>query len=49
VSQSGPYEKLLKRAMNDFSRAMSEFKQMADSLKQAGKIEQAPPRILRQP
>lgn len=42
VSTTDPYKKLLKRAVNDFTGAMTEFKQFAASLKQSGRIEQAP-------
>jgi len=36
-----PYENFIKRAVNDFSGAMAEFKQLAASLQQSGKIQRA--------
>jgi hypothetical protein len=39
---SDPYTRFMKRAVNDFSGAVDELKRLADSLKQAGKFEQAP-------
>lgn len=42
VSNPDPYHKLLKRAVNDFNGAMAEFKRVADSLKQSGRVERAP-------
>jgi hypothetical protein len=46
VSERDPYHKLLKRAVNDFNGAMIEFKRIAASLKQAGKIGQAPESVI---
>jgi len=43
VKNSTPYHKFLERAVNDFGGAMAEFKQAAASLKESGKVEQAPP------
>lgn len=42
VDNQKPYSKLLERTVNDFPGALTEFKQLADSLKQAGKTQQAP-------
>lgn len=42
VANQKPYSKLLERTVNDFAGAMTEFKQLAESLKQAGKIQLAP-------
>ena len=42
VGDPDPYTKFLVRAVNDFDGAMAEFKQIAASLKQSGKIQQAP-------
>lgn len=42
IINSDPYTRLVKRAVNDFDAAVAELKQLADSLKQAGKFEQAP-------
>lgn len=36
------FNKFLERAVNDFDSALAEFKQLTASLKQAGKIQQAP-------
>jgi hypothetical protein len=42
VDNQKPYSKLVERTVNDFAGAMTEFKQLAESLKRAGKIQQAP-------
>jgi hypothetical protein len=42
VDNQKPYSKLVERTVNDFAGAMTEFKQLAASLKQANKIQQAP-------
>ena len=39
---SDPYTRFIKRAVNDFDEAVAEMKQLADSLKQAGKFKQVP-------
>lgn len=41
-----PYRKFIERAINDFSGTVVEFKQIAESLKQAGKIKPAPAVLL---
>lgn len=46
VDNQKPYSKLLERTVNDFNGAMAEFKQTAASLKQAGRIQQAPAFVL---
>jgi hypothetical protein len=42
LSTPDPYKKLLKQAVSDFTGAMNDFKRIAASLKQSGRIEQAP-------
>ena len=42
VENQKPYSKLLERTVNDYAGAVVEFKRLADSLKQAGKVQQAP-------
>lgn len=42
LSDPSRFNKFLERAVNDFNSAMAEFKQVAASLKQAGKIQPAP-------
>lgn len=42
VDNQKPYSKLLERTVNDFAGAMIEFKQLAESLQRAGKVQQAP-------
>jgi hypothetical protein len=42
VDNQKPYSKFLERTVNDFNGAMAEFKQLTASLKQSGKIQQAP-------
>ena len=42
VENQKPYSQLLERTLNDFDGAVAEFKQLAESLKQAGKTQQAP-------
>ena len=42
VKNQKPYSKFLERTVNDFAGAVAEFKQLAASLKQAGKIQNAP-------
>lgn len=42
VGDPEPYTKLLARAVKDFGGALAEFKQVAASLKQAGRVERAP-------
>jgi hypothetical protein len=42
VDNQKPYSKLLERTVNDFAGAMAEFKRLAESLKQAGKVQLAP-------
>jgi len=39
------YLKFLERAVNDFNGTMAKFKEVVASLKQSGKIEQAPPSV----
>jgi hypothetical protein len=39
---SDPYTRFMKRAVNDFNGAVAELKQLADSLKQAGKFTRVP-------
>jgi hypothetical protein len=39
------YLKFLERAVNDFNGTMAKFKEVTASLKQSGKIEQAPPYV----
>jgi len=46
VSNQKPYSTLLERAVNDFGGAMAEFRQLAASLKQAGKVQEAPAVVL---
>lgn len=46
VSKPDPFYKFLKRAVNDFDGAMAEFKRIAASLKQYGRVEQAPVSLL---
>lgn len=46
VDNQKPYSMFLERTVNDFEGAMAEFKQLTSSLKQAGKIQQAPAFIL---
>ncbi|HEX8457015.1 MAG TPA: hypothetical protein VF656_06945 [Pyrinomonadaceae bacterium] len=45
VKDSEPYTEFIVRAVKDFAGAMAEFKQVTAKLKQAGKIEPAPPSI----
>lgn len=42
ITNSDPYTRFMKRAVNDFDGAVAELKRLADSLKQAGKFKQAP-------
>ncbi|HWN11073.1 MAG TPA: hypothetical protein VNO50_17675 [Pyrinomonadaceae bacterium] len=42
IKNQKPYSQLLERTINDFEGAVAEYKQLVDSLKQAGKIQQAP-------
>jgi hypothetical protein len=42
VRVSTPYKKFLERTVSDFDGATAEFRQIAASLKQSGKVEQAP-------
>jgi hypothetical protein len=42
----GPYRHFIQRAITDFTGTLAEFKRVADSLKQSGKIEQAPAYVL---
>jgi hypothetical protein len=46
VDNQKPYSKFLERTVNDFDGAMAEFKQITASLKQSGKIQQAPAFVL---
>ena len=46
VDNQKPYSQLLERTLNDFPGAVAEFKQSAESLKQAGRIQQAPQFVL---
>jgi len=39
VEEAGPYTKFLARAVNDFDGALAEFKKLAASLKQAGRVQ----------
>ncbi|HKR11531.1 MAG TPA: tetratricopeptide repeat protein [Pyrinomonadaceae bacterium] len=45
VKNQKPYKKFIKRAVNDFSGAMAEFKQLTTSLQHAGKFQFGPRRI----
>jgi len=42
IKNQKPYSQFLERTVNDFDGAVVEFKQLADSLKQSGKFQQAP-------
>lgn len=42
VDNQKPYSQFLERTLNDFDGAVAQFKQLAEALKQAGKIQQAP-------
>ncbi len=42
VENQKPYSQLIERTVSDFDGAMAEFKELTASLKQAGKIQQAP-------
>lgn len=46
VDNQKPYSVLLERTVSDFKGAMDEFKQLSSSLKQAGKVQQAPAFVL---
>jgi hypothetical protein len=46
LSETGPYLKFVLRAIHDFDGAAAEFKQLAETLKQAGKVEPPPDRDL---
>lgn len=40
--RASPYKKFIQRTVKDFDGALAEFKQVADSLKRAGRIHEAP-------
>ena len=40
--KAGPYRHFIQRTVKDFDGAVAEFKRVADSLKQSGRIQQAP-------